>query len=184
MLSYKKLKKKAYDFIIKIDAGLWYQNLFPLIITFDLRFLRMLRLTRLFRLFKVYRYSKALRIVGRVLKNKKEPLFLTLFVTFMLLLIASSLMYYIEHDAQPDAFPNIFSAFWWAVATLTTIGYGDVLPITGWGKLLSGVIALLGIGLVALPTGIIGSGFMEVIERKEKPRYCPHCGKIIERGNE
>jgi voltage-gated potassium channel len=148
---------------------------------FDLRFLRILRLTRLFRLFKIARYSKALRVVGTVLKRKKEPLILTLFVSLILLLVASSLMYYIEHDSQPESFPNIFASFWWAVATLTTIGYGDIYPITGWGKFLSGIIALLGIGLIALPTGILGSGFMEVIEKKENKKHkkCPHCGKAL-----
>jgi voltage-gated potassium channel len=151
----------------------------PMLIMFDLRFLRILRLTRLFRLFKIARYSKALRIVGTVLKRKKEPLILTLFLSLILLLVASSLMYHIEHDAQPDSFSNIFSSFWWAVATLTTVGYGDIYPITGLGKFLSGLIALLGIGLVALPTGILGAGFIEVIEKKEnkKPKKCPHCGK-------
>ncbi|MCK5057035.1 MAG: ion transporter [Candidatus Aminicenantes bacterium] len=153
----------------------------PMFIMFDLRFLRLLRLTRLFRLFKIARYSKALRVVGTVLKRKKEPLILTLFVSLILLLVASSLMYYIEHDSQPESFPNIFASFWWAVATLTTIGYGDIYPITGWGKFLSGIIALLGIGLIALPTGILGSGFMEVIEKKENKKHkkCPHCGKAL-----
>ena len=118
----------------------------PMIIPFDLRFIRMLRLIRIFRLFKIQRYSKSLRIISKVLNSRKEELFVTIFMVFLLLLIASTIMFYIEHDAQQEKFPNIFSTFWWAVATLTTVGYGDVYPITGWGKFLSGIIALLGIG--------------------------------------
>lgn len=107
-----------------------------------------------------------------------------MFITFLLVLIASSLMYYIENDIQPDMFPDILSSFWWAVATLTTIGYGDVYPVTGWGRVLSGIIAILGIGLVALPTGIISSGFIEELSKKkthknEGIKYCPYCGNKL-----
>ena len=156
----------------------------PLIISFDLRFLRILRLVRIFRLFKIQRYSKSLNIISKVLKDKKEDLIVTIFVTFLLILIASTMMYYLEHDVQPENFPNIFYSFWWAVATLTTVGYGDIYPLTGWGKFLSGIIALLGIGLVALPTGIISSGFIEQLgKQKESKKYnefnCPHCKKKI-----
>lgn len=152
----------------------------PLIIPFDLRFLRILRLIRIFRLFKIQRYSKSLKLITKVLNDKKEELFVTVFITFLLLLIASTIMFYIEHDVQPENFPNIFSSFWWAVATLTTVGYGDIYPITGWGKFLSGIIALLGIGLVALPTGIISSGFMkEIHKNKKKECKCPKCGSIF-----
>jgi voltage-gated potassium channel len=119
-------------------------------------------------------------MIGDVLREKKEVLFLTLFMTFLLLLVAASLMYEVENEAQPDKFPDIFSSFWWAVATLTTVGYGDVYPVTAMGKLLSGIIAILGIGLVALPTGIIGSGFIEILNRrKAKPARCQKCGEII-----
>lgn len=156
----------------------------PFLLPFDLRFLRVLRLTRLLRIFKLNRYSTSMRIIGKIIKERKEELLVTIFVTFLLLLIASSLMYYIEHDVQPETFPNILSSFWWAIATLTTIGYGDVYPHTDLGRLLSGIIAILGIGLVALPTGIISSGFISAIqERKrrseESPKYCPYCGKRI-----
>jgi len=159
----------------------------PMLLPVDLRFLRMLRLTRLLRIFKLNRYSESLNMLGRVLKREREQLIVTVFITFLMLLLASALMYNVEHDVQPDAFPNILAAFWWAVATLTTVGYGDVYPVTVMGKVLSGVIALLGIGLVALPTGILSSGFMtELEERKknathteEQEQICPHCGEKI-----
>lgn len=157
-------------------------------INIDLMFIRILRLTRLLRVFKLSRYSNALKLVAKVLKDKKEELMSTMFVTFILLLIASTLMYNIEHNAHKEAFPNIVASFWWAIATLTTIGYGDVYPVTGWGRLLSGIIAILGIGLVALPTGIISSSFIEELstrhkkkeeKEEESPHYCPHCGKKL-----
>lgn len=155
----------------------------PLIFNFDLRFIRILRVTRLTRILKLNRYTKAFKIIGSVFSEKKSELFLTIFITFILTLISSTIMYNLEHEVQKEAFPNIISTFWWAIATLTTVGYGDVFPITGWGKLISGTIALLGIGLVALPTGIISAGFFEKIEKekrkKESYRFCPHCGKSI-----
>ena len=139
----------------------------PLLIKVDLRFLRILRLTRLLRILKVNRYSKSLQLLGRVLKRKKEELVVTLFVTMILMLLAASIMYYLESEVQPKAFPNIIASFWWAIATLTTVGYGDVYPVTIFGKILAGFIALLGIGLVALPTGIISSGLMEEFEEEK-----------------
>ena len=132
----------------------------PLVDTFDLRFLRLMRLMRLLRVLKLARYSQSHQLVADVLKEKKEELGMTIFVTMVFLLISSALMYFIENDVQPEAFPNIFAAFWWAVATLTTVGYGDVYPVTGWGKFISGIIALLGIGLIAMPTGILSAAFI------------------------
>ncbi|MBN2353578.1 MAG: ion transporter [Spirochaetales bacterium] len=157
----------------------------PFLIPIDLRFLRILRLTRIFRVFKIQRYSKSLSVIAKVLKNKKEQLLVTIFITLLLIVFASTVMYYIENEVQPKAFPNILATFWWAVATLTTIGYGDVYPITDLGRLLSAVIAILGIGLVALPTGLISSGFIEELSKNKKKvkeeriKYCPYCGKKI-----
>jgi len=137
------------------------------------------------RIFKLSKYSSSLKIVGEVINEKKVELGVAILITFLLLLVSASLMFYIEHEVQPEAFPDMFASLWWAIATLTTIGYGDVYPITGLGKLLSGVIALLGIGLVALPTGVISGAFIEKImaQRKKKDSLhktiCPHCGKEI-----
>ena len=142
----------------------------PLLIPVDLRFLRILRLTRIIRIFKINRYTKSLILIGKVLNRKKEELVITVFITFLLLLLSASIMYYVEFDVQPEAFPNIIASFWWAIATLTTVGYGDVYPVTVLGKILSGIIALLGIGIVALPTGIISSGFIEEISRTKSTK--------------
>ncbi|MCG8473965.1 MAG: ion transporter [Cytophagales bacterium] len=165
----------------------------PFLISMDLRFLRGLRLMRLLRILKLNRYSKSMQTVTYVLWQKRTDIGVTFFVTFILMVIAAALMFHIEHVAQPEVFRNIFDSFWWAVATLTTVGYGDIYPITAWGKFFSAVIALLGIGMVALPTGIISSAFMEHMENRAKEKaqkqtrkaaqknctYCPHCGEKL-----
>ncbi len=155
----------------------------PFVFKFDLRFVRILRVFRLLRVFKLNRYTKALKLVGSVCKEKSSELAVTAFVTIVLILLSSTVMYHVENEVQPDKFPNIVSTFWWSVATLTTIGYGDVVPITAWGRLISGIIALLGIGLVAMPTGIISAAFIEKVgEEKEEEsdyNYCPHCGERL-----
>lgn len=170
-----------FSFMAIIDLAAILPFYLPMIISVDLRFLRILRLFRIMRVFKLNRYSSAMETIGKVLKNEKEKLFYTIFIMGILIIFASSLMYYVENPAQPDKFPNIVASIWWAVATLTTVGYGDVYPITGLGKFLSGIIAILGIGIVALPTGIISSGFMsEMNSKNKKKRICPHCGKLID----
>jgi voltage-gated potassium channel len=153
----------------------------PMFIPIDLRAVRMLRLLRIFRLLKLYRYSDALQTFERVLKDEKASLFIVGFVLLFLLVITSTLMFFVEHEVQPDDFSSIPMAMWWAVATLTTVGYGDVYPVTPLGKLLGGCIAILGIGMFALPAGILASAFGDAIrQKKETRRVCPHCGKFID----
>jgi voltage-gated potassium channel len=146
----------------------------------DLRMIRIVRLFRLFRLIKMGRYSKSLATIQRVIRNKKEELGITIFSGAILLVVAASLLYILEHDAQPDAFASIPDAMWWGVVTLTTVGYGDVYPVTVLGKIVGAFIAVLGIGLFALPAGIIASGFASELQPKNfEPIICPHCGKEI-----
>lgn len=150
-------------------------------VVFDLRFMRALRLFRIFRLAKLGRYSSSVRLLGRVISNKKEELVITAMVMVLLVVLASSFMYFAENEAQPDKFPDIPTAMWWSIVTLTTVGYGDVFPLTGLGKFFAGVIAVLGIGMFALPTGIIGASFVEEIQKqKSRKMVCPHCGKEID----
>lgn len=156
----------------------------PYLIKLDLRILRTLRLFRLLRLLKLKRYFKSLDVIKSVVVKTKGEIIVTIFLVFILLVLASTLMYNIEKSAQPEAFKNIGQAMWWAVATLTTVGYGDIYPVTGIGKILSAFIALLGIGIVALPTGIISSAYIEEIRNlrvKKKACHCPHCGKELEK---
>lgn len=145
----------------------------------DLRFLRVFRLLRLVRVAKLGRYVRALQLLGTVLRRKKEELVLTFAVMAVLLVIASSLMYYAENAAQPEAFSSIPASFWWAIATLTTVGYGDVYPVTPVGRVIGSVVAVLGIGLFALPAGLVASGFVEEIQRSRERRRCPHCGEQL-----
>lgn len=153
----------------------------PLVFHFDLRFIRLLRLVRFFRFFKLSRYINASRVIGNVFRAKREELVLSMVITFFLIILASSLMYFVEHDAQPDKFSSIPETMWWSVATLTTVGYGDVFPITALGKTLTAVISVLGIGMFALPAGILASGFSDEFKRRhEVKRCCPHCGKEME----
>lgn len=140
----------------------------PMFIPIDLRFLRVIRLVRIFRILKFGRYSASLQMLGRVLRKKKAELIVTFFVVFLLLIIASSLIYEFEREAQPEKFSNILSSMWWAVVTLTTVGYGDVYPVTTMGKILSSLIALLGIGLFALPAGILSSGMVDELQKKKE----------------
>ncbi len=153
----------------------------PMLIAFDLRFLRAVRLFRVFRLLKVARYSRALANLVNVFRAKKAELGITVIALLLFLLIASTTMYDVEHDAQPNNFPDIPSAMWWGVVTLTTVGYGDIYPITPLGKFLGSIIALAGIGLFALPAGIIASGLVEEARSKsDKQKVCPHCGHHLE----
>jgi len=152
----------------------------PLFIPFDLRFVRAIRLIRILRLLKIGRYSEALKLFKRVIHSRKAELIIAVFTIFILLIISSSLLYYVEHEAQPDKFKNIPEAMWWGVVTLTTVGYGDIYPITAMGKFLAAVISLLGIGLFAMPAGILSAGFIECIQDKKKaPGRCPNCGKEL-----
>jgi voltage-gated potassium channel len=136
----------------------------------DFRFIRVLKFTRLLKVFKIASTTRSIMIVGDAFYEKRNELGVTLFVTFVLMLVSATLMWYIEAAVQPEAFPNIVAAFWWAIATLTTVGYGDVYPITAYGKILAGIIAVLGIGIVALPTGILSASFIEKLEKEKEKK--------------
>jgi len=169
--------KFAFTPLLIIDLLSIVPFYLPLLFPFDLRVIKALRLFRLFRILKIARYSKSLNHIILVIKAKKEELLITLFAVFILMTIASSFMYYFENQAQPQDFSSIPAAMWWAVSTLTTVGYGDVYPITNMGKVLSGIISLLGIGIFALPAGILASGYAEEIQNKREKIQCPKCHK-------
>jgi len=174
--SFRKRLKFIFSTYGLIDLIAILPFYLPLIFPFDLRVVRILRIMRLIRIFKLGRYSKSLKTINSVLRETRSDLGMTLFVAFIMLVLASTLMYYVEGDVQPQKFASIGHSFWWAVSTLTTVGYGDVYPVTGAGKLLSGIIALIGVGIVALPTGIISSAFVEKIHDGDKTCTCPNCG--------
>ena len=148
------------------------------ILGWDLVEMRIIRLVA--RAARLGRYFSGMRTLGQVVADKRYELFTVLLVLGVMLVLASSMMYFAEHEAQPEKFASIPAALWWSVITLTTVGYGDVSPITPWGQVIAGIIAITGIGLFALPAGILGSGFLEEIQRRTAPALnCPHCGREI-----
>jgi voltage-gated potassium channel len=152
----------------------------PAALFLDLRFIRIFRLLRFVRFFKLSRYRHASNIIKRVFKNKKEELVLSFMLSFFLIIFSASLMYFIEHDAQPVKFSSIPETMWWSVATLTTSGFRDVYPITIAGKILSSCISILGIGMFALPAGIFASGFSEEFKHSKTKKHCPACGTELD----
>jgi voltage-gated potassium channel len=153
----------------------------PLLFPVDLRVMRAFRLIRLLRVLKLGRYSESIRILGNVVRNKREELFVCIFTGLILLIVASSLMYFVENEAQPEMFSSIPGSMWWGVATLTTVGYGDIYPITPLGRLVGAMVSVLGIGMFALPAGILASGFADEIRRtrQKQTTVCPHCGMEV-----
>lgn len=185
-------------------------SILPFYLTFtkiDLRVLRMIRLMRFLRVFKITRYNNSMKLVVDVIRDKSSEIGVIMGLIIIIMIISSFIMFYAEHDAQPEQFPNVLGCLWWAVVTMTTIGYGDVYPITLVGKIVGSTMALLGIGLVAMPTGIISAGFLEKVnerkdkktseeskdhhkdgdkdnddktEESDKKHYCPYCGHKLD----
>lgn len=149
----------------------------PFIIA-DARFIRVIRLFRLLRLFRSAKYSRSIQMLGEVIKSKAHDLGVAFFILFIVLIFSSSLLYYLEHDAQPEVFSSIAVSMWWGIITLTTIGYGDMYPVTSAGKAVASGIAVLGIAVYAIPTGIVASAFTEEMRKKRyKDNKCPYCGR-------
>jgi voltage-gated potassium channel len=158
----------------------FFVELLPFVnMSLDLRFIRSVRLTRMFRVAKLGHYSESAGTLVAVIKDKKEELLVTLFSGGIILVIASFLLYQVEYDEKHATFSSISAAMWWAIETLTTANFSSVTPRSDLGKVIGSIIAVLGICLLALPTGIIASGFVERFTRKRTPRTCPHCGQKI-----
>ena len=129
--------------------------------------LRILRVFRLIRLLKLTRYSPALGIIARVVRDQAKALTAAMFIMLTALLLTATIIYLVEHEAQPDKFTSIPESMWWALATLTTVGYGDLTPITPLGKFFGALTMVLGLGMIALPTGVIATGFANEIRKSE-----------------
>jgi voltage-gated potassium channel len=170
---YAKSPLAIIDLLAILPFFLFFLNI-------DLRFIRIFRLVRLIRLLKLMRYFKALTLLSKVIKSKKEELIISFGLILMLLFASSCILYHFEHEVQPSIFPNILSSTWCALSTFTFIGSGDVYPVTFLGKSLLAIIALLFIGIFGLPAGIITSGFIEEMNKSKEKSICPHCGKQIQ----
>ncbi len=128
---------------------------------------RMLRVVRIFHLFRINANDDSFTVITGVLKEKRNQIISSVFIIIVLMLASSLGIYSAEHEAQPDVYRNAFSGIWWSVATLLTVGYGDIYPITVMGRIMAIVITFLGVGVVAIPTGIISAGFVEQYTRRE-----------------
>ena len=145
----------------------------------DLRFLRAIRLFRLVRLLHLPRFNLAMHTIWQAARSKRAEFLIAGIIMLILLIICSSLVYFAEHEAQPQAFSSIPASLWWGIMTLTTVGYGDVYPITVMGKIIASFFAVLGIGFFALPSAILASAMIEQSRQKHLDRECPHCGKKL-----
>jgi len=153
-------------------------------VTFDLRFLRAVRMLRMMRVTKFGRYSRALKILRGVIGDRRDELLATGSILLLVVVLASGLMFEVEHEAQPAVFTSIPATMWWAVATLTTMGI-DIRPITPLGRMLAACVAVSGVGLFAIPAGILGSGFVEkYLAQRQLKKKCPHCGKSLDEAPE
>lgn len=160
-------------YMVSVEAIIDLLAIIPFYLPFlinhaDGRIMRVLRLFRLFRIFKLGRYSLAFGLITSVIKKRREELVVTLTLLIIMLIFASTLMYYIEYEEGKEGFQSIPETMWWGVATLTTVGYGDVYPVTALGKVLGAIIAILGVGLFALPAGIIAAGFESELSNRKK----------------
>ena len=154
-----------FGFIDLISILPFYVKQFVLL---DGRFFRILRLFRLTRVFKLGRESKSLKLFIKALSAVKSELMFTLFLSIITILFSASAIYFLENKAQPEVFSSITASVWWATISLATVGYGDIVPITIWGKIFASIISLVGIGIVAIPTGIISASFVEEIINSKK----------------
>lgn len=183
---------RGYEHLSPFQARLKYMRsplavvdavaILPFYLTFFLAIdLRFLRVVRLLRIFKLTRYSGAMNLVLTVFKEETNAFLAAFFVLMMLMVLASSGIYLLEHELQPEKFGSIPDAMWWAMATLTTVGYGDAVPITPFGKLFGGLITVIGVGMVALPAGILASGFADQVHRR-RTRYEEQLEQVLDDG--
>ena len=162
------LKRYVFSFSGFIDLLSFLPYYLPFFFPAGASVFRMFRVIRIFRLFQINAYYDSLNVIAEVIASKRQQLFSSVF-TILVLMVASSLcMYSLEHEAQPEVFSNAFSGMWWSVSTLLTVGYGDIYPITTLGKIFSIFITFLGVGMVAIPTGIISAGFVDQYSRLKR----------------
>ena len=190
-LLYPDAKHPRLKYIFSFMAVIDLLAILPFYLPFlssDFHILRMMRLLRLFRLLRVFkmgRYVEALQTVVQVIRSSASRLVIAMLLCFFVMLFSAIIMYTVENPVQPDKFPNVIASLWWAICTLTTVGYGDVFPITAVGRFFAAVISLVGIGIIAIPTGIIAAGFTTALNKgkeadpNDPQPFCPYCGHRI-----
>jgi len=158
------VSKKPFAFIFSLFGIFDLLAILPFYLTtgMDFRSLRAFRFLRLFQVFKLSRYSKAMRRFSRAIHLIREEFMLFMIITFILIYLSAIGIYYLERDAQPDVFTSVFESLWWAVSTLTTLGYGDIYPITPGGKIFTYFILIISIGIIAIPAGLMSSALAEI----------------------
>ena len=154
-------RKAVLLFFVSFDGIIDLLTILPFFFLYGFAAFRMLRVVRIFHLFRLNATYDSFNVITKVLNEKKNQIFSSVFIILVLILAASLCMYSVEHNAQPDVFRNAFSGIWWSVATIFTVGYGDIYPVTLLGRIMAVVITFLGVGAVAIPTGIISAGFVE-----------------------
>jgi len=162
------IQSYALSFFGIIDLLAILPFFLPFIIAVDARAIRVLRLLRLVNVIKIGRHNKAINTLIKVIRSVRTEVAVTLFASVVVVVFAGILMYYAEHETQPEVFNNMSQSIWWAVATLTTIGYGDIYPITAMGKIIASSLAFVGVGLVAIPAGLISAAYVEEINNQKK----------------
>ena len=162
--SVKAACKYVFSFFGTIDLLSILPVLLPLFFGSGMASLKALRMLRLLRVLKLVRHNQSMLRLGRVIAAIRPALATTFFMTLLIVVITSIFMFQIEHEAQPEAFPNVIATFWWSITTLTTVGYGDIYPVTVAGKIFSALLSLLGIGIVAIPTGLISAAYVQELE--------------------
>lgn len=164
----RALSKYCFSFTGIIDLLSFVPYYLPVFFPAGASVFRMFRVIRIFRLFQINSYYDSLSVIAEVISSKRQQLFSSVFTILLLMLASSLCMYSLEHEAQPEVFSNAFSGMWWSVSTLLTVGYGDIYPITTLGKIFSIFITFLGVGMVAIPTGIISAGFVDQYSRLKR----------------
>ena len=153
---------------------------FYLTATLDLRALRSFRVLRLFRAFKLVRYNRALKRFHVAARLIKEEVVLFFIITMILIYLTSAGIYFFENEAQPESFSSIFHSFWWAIVTLTTVGYGDVYPVTVGGKVFTFFVLIIGVGIVTVPAGLVASALSRAREVEERENEADDSIKLSE----
>ena len=164
-------RKAVLKFMLSFDGVVDLLTILPFFFLMGASAFRMLRVVRIFHLFRINAYYDSFNVITEVLADKKNQIISSIFIILVLMLASSLSIYSAEHEAQPQAFPNALSGIWWSVSTIFTVGYGDIYPVTSLGRVMAVIITFLGVGVVAIPTGIISAGFVEhyqTMQRKNK----------------